>query len=136
MGKMKIGEVAKKTNVGIETIRFYERRGLIPSPSRSSGGYRQYPEDIVKRIQFIKNAKELGFSLKEISELFSLRVKSKTKCGDIKKRAEAKIADMDERIKTLQRMKGALQKLASQCRGTGPVGDCPILENFNSTVGE
>lgn len=134
MGNLKIGEVAKKANVGIETIRFYEREGLIPCPVRLQSGYRQYSEDTVRRIQFIKNAKELGFSLKEISGLFALRVKSKTKCGDIKKKAEAKIADIDERIKTLQRMKNALKKLASQCKGTGPIGDCPILENFNSSI--
>jgi len=133
MKRLKIGEVARKADVGIETIRFYERRGLIPSPSRSPAGYRQYPEDVVRRLLFIKNAKELGFSLKEISELFSLRVKSKTSCGDIKKRAERKIADINERIKTLQRMRNALRKLSSQCKGTGPVGDCPILENFNSS---
>ena len=130
--KLKIGEVAKKANVGVETVRFYERKGLIPLPSRLQSGYRQYSEDAVRRIQFIKNAKELGFSLKEISELFALRVKSKTKCGDIKKKAEAKIADIDERIKTLQRMKDALKKLVSQCMGKEPVGECPILENFNA----
>lgn len=134
MKKLKIGEVAKRADVGIETIRFYEREGLIHCPFRLPSGYRLYSEEAVRRIQFIKNAKELGFSLKEISELFSLRVKSKTKCGDIKKRAEAKVADIDERIKTLQRMKNALKKLVSQCKGTGPVGDCPILENFNSSI--
>jgi len=132
MKKLKIGEVAKKADVGVETIRFYERKGLIPCPSRLQSGYRQYSEDTVTRIQFIKNAKELGFSLKEISELFALRVKSKAKCGDIKKKAEAKITDIDERIKTLQRMKNALKKLVSQCIGEGPIGDCPILENFNA----
>ncbi len=132
MKKLKIGEVAKKANVGVETVRFYERIGLIPCPCRLQSGYRQYSEDAVKRIQFIKNAKELGFSLKEISELFALRVRSKARCGDIKKKAEAKIADIDERIKTLQRMKSALKKLVSQCKGAGPVGECPILENFNT----
>ncbi len=132
MKKLKIGEVAKKANVGVETIRFYERKGLIPCPNRLQSGYRQYSEDVVMRIQFIKNAKELGFSLKEIRGLFSLRVKSKAKCGDIKKKAGAKIADIDERIKTLQRIKTALKKLVSQCIGEWPVGDCPILENFNS----
>ena len=132
MERLKIGEVARKTNVGIETIRFYERRGLIPCPVRSASGYRQYSEDAIKRIQFIKNAKELGFSLKEIAELFALRVRSKTRCGDIKKKAEAKITDIDERIKTLQKMRHALKKLSSECKGKGPLGDCPILENFDA----
>lgn len=134
MEKLKIGEVAKMSNVGIETIRFYEREGLIPCPVRLQSGYRQYSKDAVRRIQFIKNAKELGFSLKEISELFSLRVKPKTKCGDIKKRAETKIADIEERIKILQKMKSALKTLISECVGKGPAGDCPILEHFSSQI--
>ncbi|MCA9399523.1 MAG: heavy metal-responsive transcriptional regulator [Candidatus Omnitrophica bacterium] len=127
-----IGQVAKETGIGIETIRYYERMRLMPQPKRSPSGYRQYCPNCVQRLNFIKNAKALGFSLKEISELFALRVRSKTRCGDIKNKAEAKIADIEERIKTLQRMKNALKKLSSECRGKGPVGECPILENFDS----
>jgi MerR family mercuric resistance operon transcriptional regulator len=128
MGGLTIGQLAKKAQVNVETIRYYERRGLIPEPPRRESGYRQYSEMDVARIRFIKNAKELGFSLKEILELLSLRVDPKTTCGDVKKRAEGKIADMEEKIKALQRMKKALTKLASTCRGRGPTTECPILE--------
>jgi len=132
MINLTIGKVAKRANVKIETIRYYERFRLLPEPIRSQSGYRKYSDDVVKRLQFIKNAKELGFSLKEISELFALRVKSRTKCGDIKKRAESKIRDMEDKIKTLQRMKNALKRLSAECKGKGPVGDCPILDNIES----
>lgn len=132
MNNLTIGQVAKKANVKIETIRYYERLKLLPEPKRRQSGYRQYSDDIVKRLLFIKNAKELGFSLKEISELFALRVKSRTTCGDIKKRAESKISDIEDKIKTLQKMKNALKKLSTECKGKGPVGECPILDNFDS----
>jgi Hg(II)-responsive transcriptional regulator len=128
VGTLTIGKLAKKANVNIETIRYYERRALIPKPNRRASGYREYSEDTVRRIQFIKHAKELGFSLKEIHELLSLRLNSKTPCSKVKKRAEVKIADIEEKVKTLQRMKRALVKLTKACSGKGPVMKCPILE--------
>jgi len=132
MKRLTIGQVAKLAEIKIETIRYYERFRLLPEPIRSQSGYRQYSDDVVKRLQFIKNAKELGFSLKEISELFALRVKSRTTCGDIKKRAENKINDIEDKIKILQKMKNALKKLSAECKGKGPVGECPILDNIDS----
>jgi MerR family mercuric resistance operon transcriptional regulator len=128
MGTLTIGKLAKKANVNIETIRYYERKGLIPKPNRRESGYREYSEDTVRRIQFIKHAKELGFSLKEIHELLSLRLDPKTPCSEVKNRAEIKIADIEEKVKTLQRMKKALVKLTRACSGKGPVMECPILE--------
>jgi len=128
MGGLTIGRVAKMAGVNIETIRYYERRGLIPRPPRRASGYRQYSEETVKRIRFIKHAKELGFSLREIGELLSLRVDERTSCADIRRKAESKIADIDSRIANLQRMKEALRRLTSECRGEGPVSECPILE--------
>jgi len=127
-----IGQLAKKTEVNVETIRFYERRGLMPKPLRRESGYRQYSDDDIARVRFIRRAKELGFSLKEILELLSLRVDPDTTCGDIKRRAETKIADIDQKIRTLQGMKKALTKLASTCRGRGPTSECPILEMLDS----
>ena len=127
-----IGQLAKKAQVNVETVRFYERRGLLPKPPQRESGYREYPPDAVARLQFIKRAKELGFSLKEILELFSLRVDPDTTCGDVKKRAEHKIADIEEKIRTLQGMKKALSRLVGQCRGRGPTGECPILEALDS----
>jgi len=128
MGDLTIGRLARRAQVNVETIRYYERRGLIPKPPRSSSGYRLYPQEAVTRIRFIKRAKELGFSLKEISELLSLRVEPNTTCGDIRRRAEAKIVDIEGRIETLQRMKRALMELVALCQGRGPISECPILE--------
>ena len=123
-----IGQLAKKAQVNVETVRYYERRGLIPRPPRRDSGYRQYPQDTFARIQFIKRAKELGFSLKEISELLSLRVDPNTTCGHVKRRAEVKIADVDEKIRALQRIKKALTKLVALCSGQGPTSECPIMD--------
>ncbi|MBI1745912.1 MAG: heavy metal-responsive transcriptional regulator [Acidobacteria bacterium] len=132
MKVLTIGQLAKKAQVNIETIRYYERRGLIPEPPRRDSGYRQYSAEHVAYIQFIQRAKTLGFSLKEISELLSLRVNPRTTCGDVKQRAEAKIADMEEKIQILESFKAALQRLVTACRGRGPTSECPILEAMNS----
>ncbi len=132
MRNLTIGQLARMAQVNVETIRYYERRGLMPEPPRRDSGYRQYADPDVTRIKFIKRAQTLGFTLKEISELLSLRVDPNTTCGDVKRRAEVKIADMEEKIKDLQRMKKALTKLASTCRGHGPMSECPILEMLNS----
>ena len=128
MKAMTIGKVAQLSGIGIETVRFYEREGLIPKPPRRESGYRQYPEETIDRIRFIRRAKELGFSLKEIMELLSLHIDPKATCGDIRKRAEEKIADIDGRIQSLRKMKNALSKLTTSCKGKGPVSECPILD--------
>ena len=128
MENMTIGQLAKKADVNIETVRYYERRGLMPEPPRKESGYRQYSDEMVKRIQFIKHAKELGFSLKEINELLTLKLDARTSCSEVRKKAEAKISDVEGKIKTLQRMKKALVKLTKACGGKGPTKECPILE--------
>ena len=128
MNALTIGKVAGLTEVGIETIRFYERQGLIDQPPRKSSGYRQYPTDTVERVRFIRRAKQLGFSLKEIKELLSLRIDPDTTCGDIRDRALIKIGDIESKMKTLQRMKQSLKELALACDGQGSVSECPILE--------
>ncbi len=128
METLTIGQLAKKADVHIETIRYYEKRGLIPVPPRKESGYRQYSDEMVRRIQFIKHAKELGFSLKEINELLTLKLDARTSCSEVKKKAESKIADIDRKIKTLQGMKKALVKLTKACSGRGPAKECPILE--------
>ena len=127
MGSLTIGKVARSAGVGVETVRFYEREGLIEEPPRRESGYRQYPEATVSRIRFIRRAKELGFSLKEIKELLSLRASPRSRCADVRRRAEAKIADIEQKVQTLQRMKKALVELTAACRGRAPVTDCPIL---------
>jgi MerR family copper efflux transcriptional regulator len=126
------GQLAKKAHVNVETIRYYERRGLMPEPHRSESGYRHYSQDSIARIQFIKRAKELGFSLKEVSELLYLRVDPNTTCADVKRMAEVKIADIKEKIHALERIKEALTKLRAACKGRGPAGKCPILEALDT----
>jgi MerR family mercuric resistance operon transcriptional regulator len=128
MGSMTIGKVARAAGVGVETIRYYERRGLIEEPPRRESGYREYPQKTVSRLHFIKRAKELGFTLREIKELLALRLEPDATCGDIRQRAEVKIADIEARIETLERMKGALVKLTQACSGHGPAIRCSILE--------
>ncbi|HDZ27130.1 hypothetical protein LCGC14_1680320 [marine sediment metagenome] len=132
MNILTTGQLAKKAQVNVETIRYYERRGLIPEPLRSESGYRHYSQDSIARIQFIKRAKELGFSLKEVSELLSLRVDPNTNCADVKRMAEVKITDIKEKIHALQRIKEALTKLRASCQGSGPAGKCPILEALDT----
>ena len=128
MAFLTTGRLAREAGVNIETIRYYEKRGLLPKVSRKASGYRLWPEDTVKRIRFIRHAQELGFSLREIAELLSLRTDQNTSCYEIKKIAEEKITEIDKKIRALQRIKKALKKLSKTCPGNGPVSDCPILE--------
>ena len=98
---MTIGQVASHAGVNVQTIRYYERRGLIPEPDRTQSGYRRYPEEAVRRVGFIKRAQELGFSLNETSDLLKLRVRSATACATVEKRARSKIAVVEETIADL-----------------------------------
>ncbi len=132
MSYLTIGQLAKKAQVNIETIRYYERRGLIPDPPRRESGYRQYSDDYVGRILFIKRAQGLGFSLKEIYELLSLKVDPGTTCDDIKKLSEVKISEIERKIIELQDIKKALVKLVTLCKGRGPSTECPILDALNT----
>ena len=127
-----IGRVAHSAGLAIDTVRYYERDGLLQKPARTSSGYRQYSADAVTRLRFIRQAKDLGFSLREIKELLSLRVEAGRSCADVRARAERKIADVEQRVATLMRMKRALAKLASSCSGRGPTSECPILEALES----
>jgi MerR family mercuric resistance operon transcriptional regulator len=128
MKPLRIGEVARRAGVGVETVRFYERQGLLEPPDRRASGYRQYPEGVVARLHFIKRAKELGFTLKEIGDLLSLRLDPAATGADGRRRAEAKVAGIDAKIRDLQRMKKALLRLTATCGGHGPASACPILE--------
>ena len=125
---MTIGQLAEKAGIGIETIRYYEREGLIPEPPRRASGYRAYGPEAVQRLRFIANAKELGFSLNEINELLSLRVGNGVSCQQVRERAQQKLADIHGKIQSLNRMKRGLERLATACHGRGPTSECPILE--------
>jgi MerR family copper efflux transcriptional regulator len=132
MDRLTIGDVAKEAKVNTETLRYYERRGLLESPPRNTSNYRLYAEDTVRRVRFIKGAQELGFSLKENLDLLSLRAEPNTRCEDIRERAEAKIKDIEEKIRSLRAMQEALAKLVTECSGSGPIMECLILESFDS----
>ena len=129
---MKIGEVATAAGVGIDAVRFYEREGLLPEPARRPSGYRDYSPDAVLDLRFIKRAKELGFSLKEISELIAIDRDPEATAGDVKKLAEEKLTDLEDKIRSLQRMKRALREVAESCPGRGPTRDCPILRSLTA----
>ncbi len=135
MGDLRTGELAKRAGVNLETIRFYERKGLLPPPPRLESGYRSFSPATVRRVLFIKRAQELGFSLEEIKELLALRVQPGATCADIRRRAEAKILDIDAKIRVLRSIRRALSRFAASCAGRGPVGDCPILDAFDGREG-
>lgn len=128
MKPLSISQAARLADVGVETIRFYERQGLLVKPPRRASGYRQYDEGVITRLQFIRRAKDLGFTLHEIKELLSLRVDPTTTCEDVKERAQGKITEIEEKIRQLQGMKKALSKLIKSCSSRGPISECPILE--------
>ncbi|MEW6296489.1 MAG: heavy metal-responsive transcriptional regulator [Thermodesulfobacteriota bacterium] len=132
MNWLTIGEVAKQAGVHIETLRYYERQGLVERPPRSVSNYRLYTGDIVQRLRFIKHAQALGFSLQEIKELLSLRAAPTARCADVRLRAEAKITEIEAKMRALEAMKKALIKLVAECAGQRPVTDCPILESLDA----
>ena len=131
MTSMTIGKVAKRADVGVETIRFYEREGLIEEPPRRASGYRQYPTDTVGRVRFIRRAKELGFTLKEIKALLALRLDGSATRSDVRTQAAAKVIGIEARIRDLQQMRDALSGLIDACHGDGAMAGCPILEAMN-----
>ena len=128
MDTFSIGQVARRAGVGVETVRYYEREGLLEEPPRRASGYRQYSEQVVKRLRFIKRAQKLGFSLKEINELLLLRVDAQTACEEVKLRTEAKIAEVEQKVVELQRMRQALIQVASLCEGQGPHSRWPVID--------
>lgn len=130
-GHISTSELAKQGGVNLQTIRYYERTGLLPKPPRSGSGYRQFTPDSVRRVRFIKRAQELGFSLKEIKELLALRIAPGSTRTDVRRRAEAKIADIEGKVQHLRDMKKALVRLTEACCENGPASQCPILENLS-----
>jgi MerR family mercuric resistance operon transcriptional regulator len=128
METLSIGQVARRAGVGIDTIRFYEREGILERPPRRVSGYRQYSEEVVRRIRFIQRAKLLGFSLKEITELLALRVGGPTSCEQVKEATLTKLDQVERKLVELERMRRALLQVASLCTGEGPESRCPILD--------
>lgn len=128
------GQLAQEAGVNVETLRFYERRGLLPSPPRRPSGYREYPKEAVELVRFIQRAQALGFSLQEISELLALREVARATCGDVVILARRKVEQINSKINDLGSMKAALTKLLKDCTGTAPITRCPIIESLASPV--
>ncbi|MBS0209438.1 MAG: MerR family transcriptional regulator [Planctomycetes bacterium] len=135
MKTMRIGEVAKLSGTGIETIRFYEREGLLLEPERRPSGYRQYDEASVERLNYIRRAKELGFTLAEIRELLQLSFVA-SHCEHIRQRAETKITDIEQKIRSLRQMKRSLGKIVEHCRTKGATEDCPLVHQVKKWPAE
>ncbi len=130
MDTLTIGKLAKAAGVNVETIRYYERRGLIAEPERRLSGYRHYPDSLLTRMRFIVHAKEMGFTLNEIKELLNLCVDPNSPCMEVKKRAESKITEIEGKLEHLKNMKKSLETIASQCSGGSAVSDCSIVKTL------
>jgi len=126
---MRIGTVAKKAGVGVETVRFYERKGLIAQPPKpANGGFRRYPEDTVRRVRFIKHSQALGFTLSEAEELLSLEADPNTDCSAVRAQAQHKLANVRQKIVSLRAIETALGEIIDTCPGHGPASEhCSIL---------
>ncbi len=126
---MRIGSLARKAGVNVQTVRYYERRGLLDDPRGSGSVYREYTDETLERLRFIRRAQELGFTLTQIAELLTMRLDPGTRAADVKARADEKILEIDGKIEDLKRIRSALDHLAGRCSGgRGPTGDCPLLE--------
>jgi Hg(II)-responsive transcriptional regulator len=130
MGQLSSGAVAKQAKVNIETIRYYERRGLLMPDGHRDSGYRIYSDEAVKRLRFIKHAQNLGFTLKEIAGLLRLRVSRSARCPDVKKRATQKLQDVEKKLHQLRAMQRTLKHLIRICRQQGTTDQCPILKSL------
>lgn len=129
-------ELARQGGVNLQTLRYYEREGLLPRPPRTDSGYRAFAPDAVDLIRFIKRAQGLGFTLREIKELLALRDHPDTACGEVRQQAEVKIADVSEKIRHLRAIKRELTRLARACAGTARPHSCPILTKLEGVNGK
>jgi MerR family copper efflux transcriptional regulator len=129
---MRIGALARECGVSIDTIRFYEREGLLPPPPRRPSGYREYDAAAAAQLRFIRRAKDLGFSLPDIRELLSLSADRERGVKGVKQRAEARLAMVEERLAQLRRVRKGLVQLIAGCPGHGPLDECPILHALSA----
>ena len=128
--QLSIGQLALRAGVGVDTVRYYERRGLLPTADRLPSGYRVYTADSARRLGFVRHAQELGFTLEEIRELLALRVDRRRSCAVVRELALAKLATIDAKLESLRRIRGALATLAERCTGRGPTSECPLLDSL------
>ena len=136
MQTMTIGRLAKQAGVNIDTIRYYERHGLLPRAARRESGYREYAADDVARLSFIRRAKELGFSLTDIGELLSLSKDRRSDMRGVKRKAEDRLADVERKIAELKRVQRGLKTLIDACPGHGELSTCPIVAALSADVGD
>lgn len=130
------GELAERSDVNVQTLRYYERRGLLPEPPRSESGYRQYSTSAVSRIRFIKRAQTLGFTLEQIGDLLALRVEPAQSCDAVRSQALVHREEIERKIADLDRILGALDDLIAACEAQDPSVECPILEALEGRAGE
>jgi len=130
------GELARAAGVGLETIRYYERRGLLREPARSAAGHRLYTPDDLRRVRFVRRAQALGFTLEEINELLALRVVQGEPCDGVSSAADRVIGRIDQKVEELKAMRAALMRLRSACDIAEPTGHCPILDALEEDLDE
>lgn len=133
---MKIGELADRAGVNIQTVRYYERRDLIPEPDRTDAGYREYGEADLNRLRFILRAKELGFTLAEIRELLELRASPGATAGDVRGRAVAKMEAVDAKLRDLRRIQEGLRRVVRSCDAHGPPEECALIHALQGEPGQ
>lgn len=123
---MQIGELARRAEVAIDTVRYYERQGLLPAPPRTAGGYRAYDDGDLDRLRFIRRAKSLGFTLQQASELLQLGTEQTADVGRIRDIARAELAVVEARLRELSDIRDGLRALVDSCPGAGALSECPI----------
>ena len=131
---MRIGTAAVQAGVNVQTLRYYERRGLLPKPPRRVSGYREFPDDAVRMVRFIKRAQDLGFTLDEVEELLRLRNDKRRDRARIRAVADRRVRQIEGKIAELQAMKKALSRLIHCCH-EGSTLECPIIEALDGTAG-
>lgn len=129
---MKIGDLAARAGVSVQAVRYYERRGLLPAPARTPSGYREYDDGDLRRLEFVCNAKDLGFTLSEIRDLLDLRVAQGTTAADVRRRALEKIEATKAKIRELRRIQAGLERLVSACEAEGPSRACALMHAMES----
>ncbi|MBO0836584.1 MAG: MerR family DNA-binding protein [Actinobacteria bacterium] len=131
---MRTSQVADRAEVNVETLRYYERRGLLPEPPRRESGYRIYGEDAVRIVRFVKRAQELGFSLDEVESLLELSNGGPESCDAVQELASRRIAELDHRIADLAAMRGSLTRLLATCSQPRAERDCPLLQSIDQAA--
>ncbi len=133
--QLTIGQLAKKAGVNVQTIRYYERLNLLSPTARKQSGYRLYGEEEIRRLCFIKNAQGHGFTLHEITDLLNLSVRSAAQCSAVQRRAQAKLVQVERKLRDLQALARSLRGLIRTCQSGQPTDHCPILQSLETKEG-